>query len=143
VVLVSHEGHESDDGSGRTLPDETLFERLGGSDAVDDAISAFYGRVLNDPDLAPFFEGVDTEKLRRMQSEFFTAALGGPETYVAMNLSEIHRDLGIEPQHVSMFTGHMVATMRERGMPADAVDEVVARAAVIGQDVLGSPNEAG
>jgi hemoglobin len=138
MVLVSNEHHERDES-----PGDSLFEQLGGSDAVDDAISSFYGRVLNDPELSPFFDGVDTEKLRRMQSEFFTAALGGPETYVALNLAEIHRDLGIEPQHVSMFTGHMVETMLERGMPADAVDEVVARAAVIGQDVLGSPGEAG
>jgi hemoglobin len=126
-----------------TLPEETLFERLGGSGAVDDARSAFYDRVFNDPDLLPFFEGVDTVKLQRMQSEFFTAALGGPETYAALNLTEVHRDLGIESQHVSMFTGHMVDTMIERGMPPEAVDEVVARAAVIGQDVLGLPNEAG
>lgn len=122
---------------------ETLFDRLGGRDAVDGAISAFYGRVLLDPELAPFFAGVNMDKLHHMQSEFFTVALGGPGTYAGMSLADIHRGRGIHPRHLSLFTGHLLDTMIDRGMPPDAVDEVVARITVMGQDVLESANEAG
>jgi hemoglobin len=122
---------------------DTLFDRLGGRDAVEGAISAFYGRVLRDPELSPFFAGADMDKLHHMQSEFFTVALGGSGTYAGMSLAEAHRGRGIQARHLSLFADHMLDTMLERGMPADAVDEVVARITVIGQDVLDTANEAG
>lgn len=127
-------------GSGPAGP---LFDRLGGRDAVDGAITAFYGRVLSDPELSPFFAGVDMDKLHRMQSEFFTVALGGSGSYAGMSLADAHRGRGIEPRHLSLFTGYLLDTMVERGMPTEAVDEVIARITVVGQDILEAANEAG
>lgn len=123
--------------------DGTLYGRLGGSDAVAGAIGAFYERVLADSDLRPFFDGVDLDKLERMQTEFFTVALGGPGTYAGMSLADAHRGRGIRPRHLARFTEHLVATMLERGMAADAVDEVAARVAILGADVLDTTTEAG
>lgn len=123
--------------------DDTLYDRLGGASSVAAAIGAFYERVLADSELRPFFDGVDLDKLERMQTEFFTVALGGPGTYAGMSLADAHRGRGIRPRHLTRFTEHLVATMRERGMPADAVDEVAARVSLLGADVLDATTEAG
>ena len=123
--------------------DDTLYGRLGGASSVAAAIGAFYERVLADSELRPFFDGVDLDKLERMQTEFFTVALGGLGTYAGMNLADAHRGRGIRPRHLTRFTEHLVATMRERGMPADAVDEVAARVTLLGAEVLDTTTEAG
>ncbi len=48
---------------------------------ISEVIDEFYDRVLADPDLKPFFRNTSMDKLRRMQREFFSAALDGPITY--------------------------------------------------------------
>src|SRR5579859_977157 len=58
-----------------------LFDRIGGVPGVMRMIDRFYESVLADPALRPFFEDVEMYKLRRMQYEFFSAALGGPTAY--------------------------------------------------------------
>ena len=37
----------------------SIYEQIGGPDAVAAAVERFYQRVLADPDLAPFFAGTD------------------------------------------------------------------------------------
>lgn len=121
----------------------SLYDRLGGAEIIDGAITEFYSRVLNDPGLAPFFDGVDLDKLGRMQTEFFTVALGGPGSYAGMSLAEAHRGRGIEPHHIADFTGHLLETLLGRGMSPEVVDEVVARITVQAQEVLDSAGESG
>ena len=60
---------------------QTLFERIGGDQAISELIHKFYDRVVADPELKPFFKNASMEKIRRMQREFFSAALDGPITY--------------------------------------------------------------
>jgi hypothetical protein len=60
---------------------QTLFERVGGEQTISDLIHKFYDCVLADPELKPFFKNTSMDKLRRMQREFFSAALDGPTTY--------------------------------------------------------------
>src|SRR5262245_49676415 len=69
----------------------TLFDRLGGTVAIDAAVDVFYGRVLADPELAPFFARVDLRHLRAHQRAFLAMALGGPERYRGRDLSDAHR----------------------------------------------------
>jgi hypothetical protein len=45
----------------------TLYEKLGGEAAVEAAVSVFYGKIMADPLLVPFFEGVDMKKQARKQ----------------------------------------------------------------------------
>ena len=120
-----------------------LFEAMGGQEGVDDSVSAFYARIFADPELRPFFEHSDQVKLVAMQQEFFSAALGGPVTYSGTSLREAHAGRGIQPRHLARFAEHLLATLRERGLSADAAETVVARIAVYSDDVLGEVGEDG
>ncbi len=40
----------------------TLFEQLGGRDAVNAAVDIFYGYVLNDDRIKHFYDDVDMDK---------------------------------------------------------------------------------
>ena len=42
----------------------TLFEKIGGADAVDAAVEKFYAKVLADDRIKHFFEGVDMDRQR-------------------------------------------------------------------------------
>ena len=64
----------------------TLFERVGGEQTIAEVVYNFYERVLADPELKPFFKNTSMDKLRRMQREFFSAALDGPIKYTGKPL---------------------------------------------------------
>lgn len=95
------------------MPDEqtTLYERIGGVDAVDTLVNGFYRRVLNDSELRRFFENSSVDQLKRMQKEFFAAALDGPVMTSDMDLARIHRGMGITRSQLTRFVNHLIAEL--------------------------------
>jgi hemoglobin len=55
----------------------TLYDKLGGAAAIEAAVSVFYSRILGDPLLAPFFEGVCMKTMAKKQVMFLSYAFGG------------------------------------------------------------------
>lgn len=51
---------------------ETLYERLGGQNAVDTAVDIFYRKVLVDDRVNFFFDDVDMDKQIPKQKSFLT-----------------------------------------------------------------------
>ena len=115
----------------------TLYERLGGAVSIDAAVDAFYGRILADPELAPFFARVDLRRLRGHQRAFLAMALGGPDRYRGRDLGEAHRHLAIDDHHVDLVAGHLAAVLTGLGVPADLVDEVITAVDGLRDVVLG------
>src|SRR3989304_5382204 len=61
--------------------DETsVLERLGGEEAVQRCVTAFYDAIARDPLLAPLFSS-DLTLRREQQFAFFVQFLGGPARY--------------------------------------------------------------
>ena len=115
----------------------TLWDRLGGTDGADALIEAFYDRVLSDPELAPFFEDASMDRLRAMQRELFSAALGGPLDYSGMPLAHAHHDRGITAAHLSRFVEHLMATLEGMELSQEDRDEIYSRIHTLADDVLG------
>lgn len=118
----------------------SLYQRLGGGAAVDAAVELFYGKVLADPLLAPFFAGVDMKRQRAQQKAFLTLAFGGPNAYTGQDLRRAHAPLvarGLNDAHFNAVAGHLQATLAELGVAQGLVDEVMAIAASTHDDVLG------
>ena len=116
---------------------ETLYEKIGGSATIETLVAAFYKRVLADPLLQPFFENTPMEKLKRMQMAFFSVALGGPEPTNVISLFEAHRGLGIERRHLTRFTEHLIATLRDIGIEEESAQRVYQRIATYSDEILG------
>jgi len=114
-----------------------LYEQIGGQEPLDNHISAFYERVLGDPQLRPFFDGVSVEKLVSMQREFFAAALGGPVAYAGMTLRATHEHLNITTAELSLFIEHLLATLECTSLGRTVIDQVVNRIACYSEDLGG------
>lgn len=117
---------------------ESLFDRIGGQDTVNQLVDHFYSRVLADAELRPFFDGTSVEKLTHMQKEFFAAALDGPMTVTDPDLAGIHEGLGITRRHVTSFVNHLIAVLDEIHAISrrDAMD-IVYRIATYSDEVIG------
>lgn len=121
-------------------PQQSLFDALGGQQGVAQAVDEMYRRVLADDQLAHFFANADLVRLRRMQTEFFSAMVDGPVRYSGAELQEIHRGRGIEQRHFSRFCSHLVDALNERGVANHLVDQVLGRLAMYSDKITGTAN---
>lgn len=117
---------------------DTLYDRLGGEEAIAAVIDVFYRRVFADPRLSPFFEGVPLERLQTMQREFFAAALDGPIRYTGRPLREVHAELGIKPAHLARFLEHLMETLADREIGERDRYEIYSRINTYADDITGS-----
>jgi hemoglobin len=115
----------------------TLYDRIGGDQAVAQLLVSFYERVLADPELSPFFVDLPIQKLRNMQQEFFAAALDGPVGYTGRPLTEVHAGMGIRPKHLRRFLEHLLATLEGMGLDEDDRYDVYSRIAMRADEVTG------
>jgi hemoglobin len=104
----------------------TLFDRLKGQDGIAQAIQEFYTRVLSDPQLEHYFEGVPMWRLQRHMVAFLVQATGGPAGYEGREMEEAHAHLRITARDFDRVARHLVETLTDYGIADADVDEVVA-----------------
>jgi hemoglobin len=75
---------------------ETLFKRYGGFAKVSRIVSDFYGRVLDDDGLRPFFKGVDMSRQIDHQTKFVAYLMGGPASFTDEHIERVHAHLDID-----------------------------------------------
>jgi truncated hemoglobin YjbI len=115
----------------------TIYDRLGGAPAVAAATELFYRKVLADPWLSRYFDGVDMDHQIAKQTAFLTMALGGPNSYTGRDLRTAHAGLaGLSDQHVALVIGHLAETLRELGVSEEDIAAAGAVAASVRDDVL-------
>lgn len=118
----------------------SLHERLGGDEAITMALDRFYEKVLADPTVSVFFEGVEVDRVKRHQLAFLRMAFGGPNTYRGRTLAAAHaqvRRRGLDDRGYDVFMGHFRDTLVELGVTEPVIDEVMAIAHTGKSDVLG------
>ncbi len=117
----------------------TVYEQLGGEAAINEAVDRFYRRVLNDPYVSRFFEGVDMEKQAAKQKAFLTMVTGGPNNYTGKDMREGHKhlvEMGMNDSHVDHIICHLRSTLAELGVAPELIKTVADVAESVRDDVL-------
>ena len=91
----------------------TLFDRLGGDDAVVLAVDGLFARALADSELAPLLRGENLGRLRERQVRFLTAAFDGPRPYRGRPLAVIHAGMPVNEDHFARVLAHLSTTLHE------------------------------
>lgn len=118
----------------------SLFEHLGGTDAVNAAVDKFYRRVLADDRVNRFFEGVDMDRQAAKQKAFLTMAFGGPNNYTGLDMKAAHAhllDKGMDDSHFDAIVENLGATLSDMGVSADLIGQVAAIAETTREAVMG------
>src|SRR5215469_6841415 len=103
----------------------SLYEAIGGRPALAAAVDVFYGRLVADPVLGPFFPGGVGARHRAYVVTILGEALGGPERYRGPDIAGAHHGLGIGDAHFERAAAHLGATLEELGVPRDLADRIV------------------
>ena len=110
--------------SGDATDDGTLYERLGGHEAIASVVDEFYDRMLDDERVAGFFENVDMASQRAHQTRFLSSVTGGPVEYSGADMREAHEGMGITDEDYDIVGAHLDASLADAGV-ADADREAV------------------
>jgi hemoglobin len=114
----------------------SLFERIGGSTAVDAAVDAFYNRVIADARIAHHFAGLDMDRQLKKQKAFLTLAFGGRSDTPRPALRHAHARLKLTESDFDAVMEHLSATLAALSVPADLIAEVASIASSVRRDVL-------
>lgn len=106
-------------------PEQPLYERIGGSEAIAAAIDAFYERVLADDRIAHYFDDIDMDRLTSQQQQFFEVGTGGPGTYDTNRIATMHAPHDIDQEAYDVFTGHFEDVLRDFEVPDREREEVM------------------
>ncbi len=102
----------------------SLYDIIGGADAVRTAVDDFYTRVLADPRLAPYFATTDLNRLKAHQRSFIAAAIGGPELFSGRDMKTTHAGFRISDTEFDAVVGHLVDTLAGLGVPDETIGQI-------------------
>lgn len=114
----------------------SIYEKIGGTAAVDAAVDIFYRKVLIDDRISHFFDSVDMDTQIAKQKAFLTMAFGGPNGYTGKDIRTAHKHMNLTEEHFTAVAENLIAALNELSVPEEYINQIVAIAISVKDDVL-------
>lgn len=108
---------------------KTLYERLGGYDAISAVANDLLPRLQSDAQLGRFWahrgaDGIAREK--QLLIDFLCSSASGPVYYRGRDMTLCHKGMRISESDWTVFLGHAAATLAKFAVPEAEQRDVVA-----------------
>jgi hemoglobin len=114
----------------------SLYERLGGLDAITAVIDSFVARCAGDDRINPKFERTDVPRLKKMLVDQVCEATGGPCTYTGRTMSETHDGMAVTAGEFDALVEDLVLTLDEFNVPKPEQDELLGLLGPMRDDIV-------
>jgi len=118
------------------MNEKTVYEQLGGDDAIGAVVDSFYVKVLSSDLVKNFFNSVDMKKQHVMQKSFIAWATGGPNKYEGRDMRKAHEKLKIEEKHFDEIVNLLVATLKEFKISDELIGKVAEKILPLKDEIL-------
>jgi hemoglobin len=111
------------------MSDESLYERLGGYDAIAAVVDDLLPRLQGDSRLGRFWQDPADDggaRERQLFIDFLCASAGGPVHYGGRDMRLSHEGMGIDEDDWSRLIEHLNATLDKLALPEREKGEVLA-----------------
>ena len=110
------------------MTEKTLYERLGGYDAISAVVNDLLPRLMSDSQLERFWnnrgeDGINREK--QLLIDYLCSNAGGPLLYTGRDNKTSHKGMGITESDWGKFIGHLNATLDAFQVPQQEHDDVI------------------
>ena len=119
--------------------DKSLYERVGGYNALAAVVDDFIGRLLSDDRFSKFFTGHSEDSKKRIRQHIldqFCAATGGPCIYTGRDMKTSHKGLGITEGDWDAGAKHLAASLDKFKAPEKEKKEVLAFVTSLKKDIV-------
>ena len=114
----------------------TLYERLGGKEAITAVIDDFVGRCAADARINGKFARTDVARLKRMLVDQVCMASGGPCVYEGRDMRETHADMAVTAGEFDALVEDLVATLNQFGVGEAEQGELLAVLGPLRSDIV-------
>ncbi len=102
------------------MSDESLYQRLGGYDAIAAVVNNLLPRLENDSQLGRFWahrgnDGIEREK--QLLIDYLCTSAGGPLLYTGREMKQSHVGMNISESDWQIFLSHLNATLDAFSVP--------------------------
>ena len=96
---------------------KSLYDRLGGKDAIVAVVDDFVGNVAADNRINRYFAKTDIPRLKRNLVDQICAGTGGPCTYTGRDMKTAHAGMGVTNADFDALVGDLVKTLDKFKVP--------------------------
>ena len=104
---------------------KTLYDRLGGQDAIIAVVEEFVARSTTDPLIKHRFFNSDATQLKRLLVEFVSAATGGPVKYTGRDMEATHAGMQLVEEEFNALVGDLVGALEKFKVPEKEKGELL------------------
>jgi hemoglobin len=118
---------------------KTLYDRVGGYNALAAVVDDFIGRLVSDERFTKFFAGHSDDSKQRIRQHIldqFCAATGGPCIYTGRDMKTTHKGLGITGADWDSAANHLAASLDKFKVPKQEKDELLAFVTTLKKDIV-------
>lgn len=102
-----------------------LYEKLGKEEGWYDIIFQLYCELVDHPEIAHHFIGVNIEVLSKLQTQYLCMAFGSPHPFMGKNLKDVHKPLGITPFQFKVVVDRVEKILKDRGVERADINTVI------------------
>ena len=96
------------------MTEKTLYDRLGGYDAISAVVNELLSRLMSDSQLERFWNNRGEDGLNREKQlliDYLCSSAGGPLLYTGRDNKTSHKGMGISESDWDKLIGHLNATL--------------------------------
>jgi hemoglobin len=116
--------------------DGSLYERLGGVDAITAVVGAVVDRQMKDDRVNQKFARTNVARVTKEFVDLICQATGGPCTYTGRDMTEAHRNMGVTNGEFQAFVEDVVAVLDDFKVGKAEQDELLSTLAPLKGEIV-------
>jgi hemoglobin len=121
---------------------KSLYERLGGKEAISAVVEDFAGNVLADTRINKKFAKSDAPRLLANLKDFVCFATGGPCKYTGLSMKDSHKNMGTTGGEFTALVEDLIKTLDKFRVPEKEKNELLGALASLRGDIVESESTA-
>jgi len=101
----------------KPMADQSLYQRLGGKEAITAVVDDFIGNVAGDARINKRFANANIPRLKTLLVEQICAASGGPCTYTGRDMTTAHTGMNIQSAEFDALVEDLVKSLDKFKVP--------------------------
>lgn len=115
---------------------KSLYDELGGADAISAVVKEFYVYVLADERINHYFQEINMKEQTFKQINFLCYAFGGPKTWTGLDMRTAHAHLKLTEDDFNAVAENLLKALKKFSVPEETIEKVMKIAASTHDDVL-------
>jgi hemoglobin len=140
LTLTACASAPSDAPSASAAASPTLYQRLGGREAIKQVVDDFVANLAADPRVNARFKGLDAAKVAKLQTDLadqICDVTGGPCAYLGRDMKAVHKGMNITEAEWNATVEDLVKTLNKFKVPPPEQQELLSALGGMKKDIVG------